>query len=65
MAWLAREWAMVRLVEQTGHAPRPAGRQGYWAAQHGVPYQAHPALLVMAVKQAEQPTMEMTCLNLA
>lgn len=56
---------MVRLVEQTGHAPRPAGHQGYWAAQHGVPYQAHPALLVMAVKQAEQPTMEMTCLDLA
>lgn len=33
--------------------------------QHGAPYQAHLALLVMVVKQAEQPTMEMTYLDLA
>ena len=52
-------------VEQTEHAPRSAGHQGYWAAQHGVLCQAHPAPLVTVVEQAEQPTMEMTYLDLA
>lgn len=41
---------MVRLVEQTEHAPRPAGHQGYWAAQRGVLYQAHLAPLVTVVE---------------
>jgi hypothetical protein len=45
--------------------PRPADHQGYWAAQHDVLYPAHPAPLVTVVEQAEQPTMEMTRLDLA